>query len=88
MAKGGARTGAGRKPLSPNLKTRHNVLAAANAGMTPIEHMLGVMRNLHETPERRLDAAKSAAPYIHPKLASTETKLTLENHEAALEQLK
>jgi hypothetical protein len=34
--------------------------------------MLGVMRSDAETAERRLDAAKAAAQYVHPKLSSIE----------------
>jgi hypothetical protein len=34
--------------------------------------MLGIMRNEQLPEPYRLDAAKSAAPYVHPKLANIE----------------
>ncbi|MER8925799.1 hypothetical protein [Mesorhizobium sp. M0859] len=34
--------------------------------------MLKVMRNPRATDQRRDDMAKAAAPYVHPKLASTQ----------------
>lgn len=34
------------------------------------------------------DAAKDAAPYIHPRLASVEMNANVTNHEAALNELE
>lgn len=48
--------------------------AASSEGMTPLEYMLSVMRDSAAEPERRDRMASSAAPYIHPRLASTEVK--------------
>jgi hypothetical protein len=48
--------------------------AASSEGMTPLEYMLTVMRDSAAEPERRDRMASSAAPYIHPRLASTEVK--------------
>lgn len=45
------------------------VLVAAS-GETPLQHMLGVMRDPKVAADVRLDAAKAAAPYVHPKLQS------------------
>lgn len=75
MALGGARPGAGRKKGSATAKTREIADRAAAEGVTPLEFMLQVMRD--ETAERaeRLDMAKSAAPYIHPRLSSVEAKV-------------
>lgn len=72
MARGGKRAGAGRKLGSATKRTREIADKAAEEGVTPLEYMLTVMRSDTEAPERRLDAAKSAAPYVHPKLASME----------------
>lgn len=69
-ANGGARKGAGRPLGTANAKTREIADKAAKEGVTPLEYMLEVMRNAtHDLPVR-LDAAKSAAPYIHAKLQS------------------
>lgn len=45
---GGIRPGAGRKPGSPNTKTRELALRAAEKGVTPIEVMLANMRYYFE----------------------------------------
>lgn len=69
---GGARPGAGRKPGSPNKKTAELIKAVAESGVTPLDYMLTVMRNDLGDPRERLNAAVSAAPYVHAKLASIE----------------
>lgn len=43
-------------------------------GVTPLEYMLSLMRDEEALPTERFEAAKAAAPYIHPKLASVEHK--------------
>lgn len=80
--RGGARKGAGRKPGSATKRTREIADKAAGDGITPLEYMLQVMRN--DPPEGlegpqmlsaislRFEAAKAAAPYIHPKLSAVE----------------
>lgn len=73
---GGRRVGAGRKPGSKTRKQAEAALAAAAAGLTPIDYMLAVMRDEGNEPGIRLDAAKSAAPYIHPRLASLDAKVS------------
>jgi hypothetical protein len=72
MARGGARPGAGRpKGVSPK-KTQALRDAVAKGGITPLDYLLSVMRNKKGDPEMRLDAAKAAAQYVHPKLAAVE----------------
>jgi hypothetical protein len=78
MARGGARTGAGRKK---GVATRMNEAARAKVaaeGITPLEYLLGLLRDDKQPQEIRTDAAKAAAPYVHAKLANVEsnTKLT------------
>ena len=73
--RGGRRPGAGRPVGSKNQRTAEIARAAAESGITPIEVMLGAMRDLwaQGTPEAKREAAeiaKDAAPYIHPRLAS------------------
>lgn len=67
----GVKTG-GRKKGSKNKAPIERAKAIAKSGKTPLDYMLGVMRNPKGDPEMRLDAAKSAAPYVHAKLASIE----------------
>ncbi len=67
MAKG-MKTG-GRRPGSPNKATREREAAIAASGLTPLEYMIKLMRDESLDTGTRLDAAKSAAPYVHAKLA-------------------
>lgn len=69
--RGGKRPGAGRPKGSANRKTQEIANKAADEGITPLEYMIEVMRNVDESPAMRLDAAKSAAPYLHPRLQTT-----------------
>lgn len=71
MARGGKREGAGRKKGVPNQKTRERLEAICREGLTPLEYMLQVLRDENETPARRDEMAKAAAPYVHPKLSAT-----------------
>lgn len=69
---GGARPGAGRKPGSATKLVREIASRAAITGLTPLEYMLAVLRDEANDTSTRMDAAKSAAPYIHPRLAAVE----------------
>jgi hypothetical protein len=66
MAKG-VKTGGGSRKGKPNKATAAQARAVAESGQTPLDYLLDVMRN-GEDPAMRLDAAKAAAPYVHPKL--------------------
>jgi hypothetical protein len=90
--RGGARPGSGRKKGSVSKATqkrRADAIAAAQAGVTPLEVMLKRMRFHYERAEQFFadgsdealkavaseleqagDAAKDAAPYVHPRLAT------------------
>lgn len=82
MAKG-LKTG-GRQKGSRNKRTEAQAVAIETSGLTPLDYMLSILRTPIECPEDmgikehiaaaslRLEAAKSAAPYVHPKLANIE----------------
>ena len=70
--RGGVREGAGRKVGTRNKRTAELIASIEETGETPLEFMLGVMRNVKLSSDTRLDAAKSAAPYVHAKLQSLE----------------
>lgn len=72
MAAGGKREGAGRKPGTLNKTTQAQKDAVLASGLSPLDYMLSVMRNLSADEGKRLEAAKSAAPYVHARLSSTE----------------
>ncbi|MCG3134267.1 MAG: hypothetical protein HMLKMBBP_01560 [Planctomycetes bacterium] len=59
----------GRKKGSRNKATAAREAEIAKSGLTPLQYMLRVMRDQKAPKEMRLEAAKSAAPYVHPKLA-------------------
>jgi hypothetical protein len=42
------------------------------SGLTPLDYMLGILRDEQLSLEDRMDAAKAFAPYVHAKLASVE----------------
>lgn len=95
MAKG-VKTG-GRTKGTPNKATAAKAAAIADSGLTPLDYMLQVLRGQH--PEKadpaqiiawesmRLDAAKAAAPYVHPKLQPVDGKTgdSAQRHHVTLE---
>lgn len=60
---GGARPGAGRKPQEKEEK----LTIASNGKQSPLEFLLAVMNDNDVEDRLRLDAAKTAAQYVHPK---------------------
>lgn len=88
MARGGARPGAGRPAGAANVKTREIANAAAAADVTPLSYLLSVMLDEENTPAVRMDAAKAAAPFVHPRLSSVEASVGVYGHEAALDDLR
>lgn len=73
MARGGKREGAGRKLGSANRLDQEARAAVLESGKeTPLEFLLRVMRDPAADEARRIDAAKSAAPYVHARLASVD----------------
>jgi hypothetical protein len=72
MSRGGPREGAGRPAGIANKASIARQAEVAASGITPLDYLLQIMRD--ETAERdeRRDAAKAAAPYVHPRLAAVE----------------
>lgn len=62
----------GRPKGAINRVTAETRAAARAAGITPLEYMLGVLRDPTAPVERRDDMAKSAAPYLHPRLSNAQ----------------
>jgi hypothetical protein len=54
----------------PNKATAAKAAEIAASGLTPLDWLLNVMRNESATVAERTDAAKAAAPYVHPRLSS------------------
>lgn len=75
--KGEAKRG-GRKKGTPNKATLKREAEIAESGLTPLDYMLTMLRDVNAKMEDRMWAAEKAAPYVHPKLASV-------NHTGSLE---
>lgn len=60
---GGARPGAGRKPQPKEEK----LTIATNGKQTPLEFLLAIMNDNEIEDRLRIDAAKTAAQYMHQK---------------------
>jgi hypothetical protein len=67
---GGRQKGTGNKPRIIAATEEAIEAAQASAGLLPIDYMLLVMRDPMAAVRRRDDMAKSAAPYLHPRLAT------------------
>jgi hypothetical protein len=72
--KGLPKTG-GRAKGSTNKATAAKEAAIAASGLTPLEFMLSALRDEGKDFLTRFEAAKHAAPYVHPKLASVDNTL-------------
>ena len=67
----GRKTG-GRQKGTRNRATEEARAAAAASGIVPLDYMLAVMRDPAADHKRRDAMAIAAAPYLHPRLSSTE----------------
>lgn len=91
MPSGGARPGAGRPKGS---KTRVRDDAATSSppapyrpvinGISPLDFLLSVMQAPDAPFAYRLEAAKLAAPYVHPKIAAAKPAAPEEKPEAPI----
>lgn len=60
--------GAGRPKGAANKATALREKAIAASGLTPLAYMIQLMRDETQEQPVRLDAAKAAAPFVHPRL--------------------
>ena len=70
----GHKTG-GRRQGTPNKRTLERQAEMDEllaAGGSPLAYMLGVMRDGRADPAMRLEAARTAAPYCHPRLSAVD----------------
>jgi hypothetical protein len=72
MTKGGARPGAGRPKGSVHRRSVDAVAKAMVEGISPVEYMLGIMRDPKADTKERAWAAEKAAPFVHPRAAPME----------------
>jgi len=71
MARGGPRPNSGRPKGGANRLNQEAREKALADGISPLDYLLGVMRNPEMDLEKRIDAAKAAAPYVHARLQAT-----------------
>jgi hypothetical protein len=71
---GGRRKGTKNKRLSLPKQVENKIMAAVEAGLTPLEFMLRTMRDTNVTWDIRAHMAEKAAPYVHPKLMAVATR--------------
>jgi len=72
---GGSRPGAGRKTGGVNRVTKEAIDKAKAGGEMPLDFLLRIMRDEAADEAKRIDCAKAAAQYVHPKLTSVEAKV-------------
>jgi hypothetical protein len=72
----GRKTG-GRQKGARNRATAEARAAAEATGILPLDYMLSVMRDPNADDKRRDAMAMAAAPYLHPKLNSVESTMTV-----------
>jgi hypothetical protein len=75
MTHGGPRTGAGRKPGQATKLNQEARAQALEGGISPLDYMLGQLRDETNSKAERMDAAKAAAPYVHAKLANVDANV-------------
>ena len=81
----------GRQKGTPNKRTaeRQVAIAAIKAsGTSPMAFFADLLGNEHAPLELRFQAAKDLAPFVHPKLASIESRQGGRTHEERLAELQ
>ena len=69
----------GRSKGTKNVANARREAEIKASGLTLLDYLLLVMRDERLPDQQRIDAAKAAAPYVHPRLASIEHKGDAEN---------
>jgi|APCry1669189204_1035204.scaffolds.fasta_scaffold194598_2 DNA-binding ferritin-like protein len=66
----------GRPKGSRQRVTKFREELIARKGLTPLEYLLDLMKDQAQPADVRMDAAKAAAPYVHPKLNAMAANIT------------
>lgn len=78
----GRKTG-GRQKGTPNRASAARQQEIVASGLTPLDFMLAVLRDEAKPFEARFEAARAAAPYVHPRLTATHLSGTLNSNPLA-----
>lgn len=80
---------AGIRHLSALKLSTEMTAKAEKAGLTPLDFLLSIQNNPNIEIHKRIEAAKAAAQYVHPKLSSVDVSGKLGvSHEEALKELE
>jgi hypothetical protein len=63
------------------------LIAAVGQGLTPLEYLTSVYRDESIDVQRRVEAAKAAAPFVHPKLSQVQVEAATDLKNLTDEQL-
>src|SRR3972149_3492901 len=74
----GKKTG-GRQKGVPNKVTAARRQELTESGLTPLGYMLSLLRDEQQSPDMRFEAAKAAARYVHPRLATVQVSGAQDN---------
>ena len=86
--RGGYRPGSGRKKGGFAKRSQENIELAKSLGLNPVEFLLSVMNDPDKPLKDRIECAKAVAPYVAPRLAAVESRVTLmKSHEEVLDEL-
>lgn len=67
----GRKTG-GRQKGVPNKASAAKAAEIEASGLTPLDYLLSILRDAGAEQNVRIDAAKAAAPYVHPRLSTVD----------------
>jgi len=75
--RGGKREGAGRPFGSKSKPSQWKSMEEMSIKYqhSPLDYLLAVLNNPMSSPERKMYAAEKAAPYVHPRLASSTSRI-------------
>ena len=63
--------------------------AVTDVAMSPLDYLLSILRDEEQPQSARVEAAKAAAPYLHPRLAQVAHGGAVHlTHEQALDELE
>jgi hypothetical protein len=79
--------GRSRPMLAVTVERAKAIAAITASGRDPITFFSELLRNEEAPLELRFQAARELAPYVHPKLASVESRPGSMSHEERLERL-